>query len=122
MPVTTVKDEVFYTPTYLCENPLDAPISGKVSLFLRRLELRERQKSGPLIKSYLDVVYYPDEEAMGHAIELHGWQEMPAEAEGDLTFVPEGWAPKGVPVERGFNWRAPRNWYDRSADLPPREN
>lgn len=110
MPATVVKDETFYTPTYLTD-----PQDGKVSLFLRRLELRERVKSGPLVKCYQDVVHYPDEQAMVAAIELHGWEELPAEAESDLLFVPDGWAPPEVPVERGFHWMAPTKWWTDDA-------
>jgi hypothetical protein len=103
MSTEILREQLYHLPTYLIDDRGSRP-TGEISLFVRRLRLVQTPKATK-IKAASDVWFFPDEDAMVAAIERYGLMELPAAADGDLTYVPGDFIVPGVRVEGEYGAR-----------------
>lgn len=94
-----IAEEIWYLPTYIRDDKWVSS-TGECSLFVRRFRLVETPSGVQKMRVASDVLTFEGDGAMVGAIEEHGWQELPVEAERDLLYVPDALVVEGAKVER----------------------
>ena len=87
-PSEVVRDQLYYLGTYLKDDKYE-PTTGTCTLLTRRFYVTRSPKGNLRLHRKTEAVEFPSEDAMVEAIEDGGWIELPEEADGNPSYVPE---------------------------------